>query len=83
MHAQPLPTYGGFGIGSYRGRGRRFTSFGIGYGGTSRSINRYTGLITIRLYQEDAPEGLGPSYDAKTLVETLGPRITRPGDISS
>ena len=77
--------YGGFGFGSYRrfGHGRRghYSSFGYYHGGPSRTVNRYTSLVTIRLYLDAAPEGLGPAFDARDLVDTLGPRITRPEDL--
>lgn len=72
--------YGGFGSYGYRRRSS-FRSLGFYYGGSSRSYNRYTSLVTIRLYIDTAPEGLGPAYDAKDLVDTLGPRITRSGNL--
>ncbi len=77
--------YNGYGYVFYRGfsNGRRngYRSRGFYDGGPSHAVNRYTGLITIRLYRREAPEGIGPAFDARELVSTLGPRITRPEDL--
>ncbi len=77
--------YAGYGYAVYRGfsDGRRsgYRSLGFYNGVPGRPVNRYTGLITIRLFRGEAPEGLGPAFDARALIKTLGPRIGRPEDL--
>ena len=73
-----------FGHGFYPRRHRRYSSFGFSYAATpSRGVSRYSGQATVRLYRDPAPEGLGPSYNAASVIKTLGPRIRRPEDLQS
>lgn len=62
------------------GRGHpRYSHFGVGLGTTSlRPVNSYTAHATIRLFRERAPEGLGPSYDARAILRVMAPKIARP-----
>ena len=82
----PYYPYGGFYFGqSYYSRHHRSLShFGYSYSARpSYGVSRYTGQATVRLYRDPAPEGLGPSYNARSVIDTLGPRIQRPGDLQS
>lgn len=70
--------YGGFFFG--HGHGRRHRShIGIGVGTSNVTPrNSYTGHLRIRLFRQQAPEGLGPAYDARAVLKVLGPKIDRP-----
>ncbi|MCG8360615.1 MAG: hypothetical protein MI920_34050 [Kiloniellales bacterium] len=55
-----------------------------GFGATTlRPIDRYTAHATVRLFDEQPPEGLGVPYDANEVISTIGPRIVRPGSAQS
>lgn len=57
----------------------RHSHFGVGVGTTRlRPVKSYTAHATIRLFRERAPEGLGPSYDARAILRVMAPKITRP-----
>lgn len=78
--------YGGFYYGSsfHRRRHRRSSHFGFSYSASpSYGVSRYNSQATVRLFQDPAPEGLGPAYNARSVIETLGPRIRRPEDLQS
>ncbi len=65
-------------FGHHRGH---HSGIGISLGSTAlRPSNNYTGHATIRLFRERAPEGLGPTYDARAVVRVLGPKILRPAE---
>lgn len=68
--------YGGF----YFGRAYPYQSY-VGYGVATSNLtpsNSYIGHLRIRLFQQKAPEGLGPAYDARAVLKVLGPKIVRP-----
>jgi len=66
--------YGGF----YIGRVYPYRSY-LGVGTTNLTPRKtYTGHLRIRLFHQQAPEGLGPAYDARTLLEILGPKVFPP-----
>ena len=66
--------YGGF----YIGRAYPYHSY-LGVGTTNLTPRKtYTGHLRIRLFHQQAPEGLGPAYDAHTVIEVLGPKIFPP-----
>ena len=72
--------YGGFAYGGYR---RPYYGYGFGYGPgfgytDLRPVNSYTAFAKIRLFKEFAPEGLGPAYDARAILQTIGRKIIRP-----
>lgn len=68
--------YGGFYFG-HRRHHRSHIGVGIGTSNVTPQ-NSYTGHLRIRLFQQQAPEGLGPAYDARAVLKVLGPKIVRP-----
>ena len=81
--------YGGFGFGSLRRYGYRYPHFGFGFGapypGTAslRPVHRYTGHASIRLFETEAPEGLGVPYVTAEVLRSLGPVIAPEGASAS
>ncbi len=67
--------YGGFGF------GRPYSGFGLAYAPvTSSAIDRYTVYAEARFYQEEAPAGLEPAYNAAEVLQNLKGKINfRPG----
>jgi len=66
--------YGGF----YFGRAYPYQAY-LGVGATNLTPSTsYTGHLRIRLFQQPAPKGLGPAYDARGVIKVLGPKIVRP-----
>ena len=77
-----VPNAGRF---SYYGYGRPFPYYGWGYRWDPfyrdydlQERNRYTAMAYIRLGKGTKPTDLTTAYDARLVVENLGPVITRP-----
>lgn len=75
-----LSSYSTFG--HFRGHHSRF---GLGYGagpgfvtGTSRPITEYEATATILLFRGDKPENKAQAYDARDVLQRLGPTVRRP-----
>lgn len=77
--------FGPHGFGPYGFGYRRFGKFafsrGFGFGIrslSSRPINRYEAFANIVVFSGDKPADDASAYDARSLIETLGPKIIRP-----
>jgi hypothetical protein len=79
------------GFGYYRGPGFGF-GMGYGFGGWSAGVGRtwgyapywggptitkYAAYAEIRLYQGEAPSGMGPTFDAEQVLTNLAGKINR------
>ncbi|MEM8790176.1 MAG: hypothetical protein AAGE80_01060 [Pseudomonadota bacterium] len=69
----------GFGFGSpFFRRGFR-SRFGSGFGSTTtRPISRYDTIANIVVFEGDKPAEDPQAYDARSVLQTLGPTIVRP-----
>lgn len=63
--------------GFYHRRAFGFPGYGFSRVGP---VKRYFGEATIRLYRQAPPAGQGASYDARSVLEIVGPRVVRPQD---
>lgn len=55
----------------------------VGFGAsTLRQVDRYTGHATVRLFENEPPEGLGVPYDTAEVLSTLGTRVQPPASDS-
>ncbi|MBY8977986.1 hypothetical protein KHP62_19400 [Rhodobacteraceae bacterium NNCM2] len=73
--------FGAAGFGPYFYR----SGFNYGYFGgvgtaTSVPITRYEAYANILVFDGEKPEGDPGAYDARSVIETLGPRVVRPED---
>ena len=77
IHYPHSGIYFGHGRGGYRSRSH--FGYGFGYGTSSlRPVSSYTDHLRIRMFRDQAPEGLGASYDAEAIMRVMGPKIVRP-----
>lgn len=72
-------TYNGFAPFGYYRRGFHNRGFGTGFvTGTTRPINEYEASMDILVFQGAKPRGAENAYDARDVLQRLGPRIVWP-----
>jgi hypothetical protein len=70
----------GTGFGAGFGVGGRRSHSSIWYGGPAdyQSVARYRAVATIRIHESGPPPANAPVYDAREIIQQLGPKIVPP-----